>query len=134
MELFEFIKAVFANSSKYNESDNYTRSKHFFMLQRFMSIKYPTRSEAFNINGIKTNRVVDVWRSILPKGNVPYWVWTKGKKKATEKKVKIPSNEAIDYYLFKKGYSKRDLEDSVKIFGYKAYDPIFRIEKLISEK
>src|SRR3972149_8369660 len=134
MELFQFVKVLFENPSEYHKLRSYEKSKFFFMTQRFLSIHYPIQANQFNNIHIETDRVLDFWQKNLQgawKGKVPYWIFTKTKKSET-KKSKVPSEEAIQLYLEKKGYSRKQLDQSLKMMGESTYDPIFEIDSLLS--
>lgn len=137
MELFDFLKVLFKrNSQEYKEMKDYEKSKFFFMTNRFMSIAFPVQAHKFNHIKVNQARVLDFWHRSLTHSysGVPDWIYTKTKKAAgTEKKAdKVPSDEAIRIYLDKNGYSKRQLEESVKMLGAEStYAPIFKIDKLI---
>lgn len=136
MELFPFIKILFENPSEYAKLKSYEKSKFFFMTNRFLSIHYPIQANQFNNIHVETDRVLDYWQKNLQsicKGNVPGWIYTKTKK-VKEEKTKIPSEEAIRFYLEKKNYSRKQLDQSLKMFGASTYDPIFEIESLLNSK
>lgn len=105
------------------------------MTNRFMSIRYPSQANMFNNIHIEPSKVLDYWqKSLGNNGKTPYWIYTKTKKTGKEEKIKVPTEEAIKYYLQKKNYSQKDLDQAVKFFGAKAYDPIFLVEELLSDK
>ena len=135
MDLFKFIKVIFESPSEYKKLKGYEKSKFFFMTNRFLSISYPVQANQFNNINVETDRVLDFWQRNLHKsGKVPYWIYTKTKKDKVDKKIKIPSEEAIKIYLEKKNYSKKQLEQSLKMIGESTYDPIFEIEALLNSK
>jgi hypothetical protein len=134
MELFPFIKILFENPAEYKKLRSYEKSKFFFMTNRFLSISYPVQANQFNNIHIETDRVLDFWqRNLKSIGRVPGWIFTKTKKEKSEK-VKVPSEEAIKLYLEKKGYSRKQLNQSIKILGESTYNPIFEIDSLLNSK
>lgn len=139
MELFDFIKVLFTRgSSEYDKMKDYDKSKFFFMTNRFMGIAYPVQANMFNHIRVNQARTLDYWhRSLTHQYNgVPDWIYTKTKKAAATdaKKAKVPSDEAIQAYLSRNGYSQRQLQDAVKMIGPEAtYAPIFKLEKLMKD-
>ena len=82
MELFDFIKILFEKSDpkKWNSVSSYEKSKFQFMLNRFMSIKYPVNAQA--LNAVKTPGlgVAETWRSVAGRfygDKVPSFIYTK---------------------------------------------------------
>lgn len=134
MELFDFIKVLFGNKAEYEKLKDYEKSKFFFMTNRFMAISYPVQAQMFNHIKVNQARVLDYWHRNMTHvfGRVPDWIYTKTKKSAETKKVKTPSDEAIDLYLTRNGYSHKQLNESIKMFGAEStYAPIFKIEKML---
>jgi hypothetical protein len=50
MELFDFVKCIFTDPKKYTLQKNAEKAKHFFLINRFMSIKFPTTAQQLNRN------------------------------------------------------------------------------------
>lgn len=135
MELFDFIKVLFGNKAEYERLKDYEKNKFFFMTNRFMFISYPVQAQMFNHIKVSQARVLDYWHRNMSHvyGRVPDWIYTKTKKAAEKKTtVKVPSDEAIEMYLTRNGYSRRQLDESVKILGAEStYAPIFKIDKML---
>ena len=130
MELFDFIRVLFANTDEYNKLKRHEKAKFFFMSQRFMSIMFPLQAQAFNHLKISQAEVLDYWHSHLARlySRIPDWIRTRTKGKKLDK-IKWPSDDAVQFYLTRVKMSRRDLQDSVNLFGKAALEPIFRIEK-----
>jgi hypothetical protein len=135
MELKDFIKAVFERPDEFKEISGSEKARNFFMLQRFMSINFPTQAQAFNHIRIPQSQVVDYWHDSLRKiyTKTPQWVYTKTKKSDKAKKIEMPSEEAISYYLERTKMSRRDLSEAIKIMGDSVLDPIRKIEAILKE-
>lgn len=137
MELKDFVKVLFERPEEYKELSASDKSKFFFMSQRFMSIAFPVQAQAFNHIRIPQAQTIDYWHESMTKlyKKTPPWIYTKTKSKASDKKKKIdmPSDEAIAYYLERTKMSMRELNDSIKLFGDEALDPIRRIETMMKE-
>lgn len=138
MELFDFVKIIFEKPKEYSKIKDHEKKKFFFMVNRWISIVYPVQANQFNNIHIETDRVLDFWQRNLQsvcKGKTPFWIYTKTKKSEKIEKSKIPSEESINLYLERKGYSKRQLDQSIKILGESTtYAPIFEIESLLKDK
>jgi hypothetical protein len=116
MELFEFMKVMFSDPKRYKTLRNSDKARHHFMVQRFMSIKFPTTAQQLNRNGINGWAVMDLWSLVARRfGNrVPGWIYTKTKKaQSTEKKWK-PDADLAKFWMKRTGMSQRDLDDAIK--------------------
>lgn len=117
MELFEFMKVMFSDPKRYKTLRNSDKARHHFMVQRFMSIKFPTTAQQLNRNGINGWAVMDLWSLVALrfKGRVPGWIYTKTKKQTKEKTWK-PDPEIAAIWMKRTGMSQRDLNDAIKFF------------------
>jgi hypothetical protein len=114
MELFDFTKVLFGNPREYQKLKTVEKGKHFFMIQRFFSIKFPATAQQLNRNGINGAAVVDLWQIVGQRfGRVPGWIYTKTKKVATEKVWK-PNPEVATIWMQRHGLGERDLELAIK--------------------
>jgi len=88
MELFDIVKALFSRDEYKNVTDS-EKKKHFFMIQRFMSIKYPLQAYTFGCSlEVNPVAVVDLWHMMIMRGlptRVPEWIYTKANKSADKK-------------------------------------------------
>ena len=133
MDLFDFTKTLFRPTA-YNTVKSHEKSKFFFMTNRFMSISYPVQANMFNHIRINQSEVMDYWHIQMSKlyKQPPSWMYTSSKSKTKSKKVKWPNEESIKIYLDKHQMSKRELEQSVNMFGEKALEPILKLEKALA--
>lgn len=114
IELFDLVKVMFTNPKKYTELKNVDKAKHYFMIQRFMSIQHPSTAQQLNRVGINGWAVVDLWQLVASRFNrVPVWIYTKTKKVATEKTWK-PDPEISKIWMKRTGLGERDLKDAIK--------------------
>ena len=102
MELFDFTKVLFGNPKEYAKLKTVEKGKHFFMLQRFFSIKFPATAQQLN-----RQRVGQRF------GRVPGWIYTKTKKVASEKVWK-PNPEVATIWMQRHGLGERDLQLAIK--------------------
>ena len=120
-KLFDFIKIMFTKKEQYHKLKQVSKKRHHFMVNRFMSIKFPSTAHLFNFNGINGGNVVDCWQLIAGRfGRVPGWIYTKTKN--TNKNVKDkyqPSDEALRIYMEKNEIGKREIEE-LMIFNKEA--------------
>lgn len=130
-KLFDFIKVFFGSNPKYKEVNDYQKKKHRFIMQRFMSIRYPDTAQRFNVNKINPVAVVNLWRIVASKYNrTPVWIFTKTKKAPeTSTKSFVPSEDTINFYLRYHKISKRDLNDAMKFNKEKILNELEAIEK-----
>ena len=135
--LFDFIKICFENPDIYKKLKSYEKNKHFFIFNRFCAIAYPEAANAFNHIRIPQAEALDFWHRNFRKlySRVPEWIYTKTKKKDKEKKTKMPSEDAIRFYLSRHQMSMRELKDAIFMFGEDAVlDPIRKIDRLEEKK
>ena len=51
-KLFDFVKIMFTKRDSYANVKESSKKRHHFMINRFMSIKFPANAQLFNFNGI----------------------------------------------------------------------------------
>jgi len=102
------------------------------MINRFMSIKYPSNAQLFNINGINGGNVVDSWSMVASRfKSVPRWFYTKTKKAKKNVADKYnPSDRAVELYMSKNEIGNREF-DELKLF---AKEQLFADLKKIEEQ
>lgn len=131
MELFDFIKVIFTNPKEYSKLKSSEKGKHFFMTNRFFSIKYPTTAQQLNRNGINGSAVVDLWSIVASRfGRVPGWIYTKTKKVSVEKEWK-PNPEIASFWMERHGLGERELKLAIKFNPEEMKKTFQRLEKQI---
>ncbi len=114
MELFDFVKTIFSNPKEYEKLKNSEKSKHFFMVNRFFSIKYPTTAQSLNRNGITPWAVMDLWQLVAIRfQKVPGWIYTKTKR-LTKEKTWSPNLEVSKIWMERTGLGERELNLAIK--------------------
>jgi hypothetical protein len=114
MELFDFIKVLFTKPKEFNDTKNSEKAKHFFMINRFFSIKYPTTAQSLNRNGINPWAVVSLWQLVgLRFQRVPGWIYTKTKK-LNKEKTWSPNPEVARIWMERNGLGERELNLAIK--------------------
>jgi hypothetical protein len=132
MQLFDLIKAMFADPQGYAGTSWNDRAKNLFMVQRIMSIKQPQRAQMFNRVGVNPAAVVDQWqRSTRAMGRAPGWIFTKSIKKAETKSPTV-DKEAAEAWMRHNGLGKRDLDVAMREDPKTMVDELKRISKSIS--
>jgi len=131
MELFDFVKVMFTDQRKYSQLKNSDRARHFFMIQRFMAIQYPSTAQQLNRTGINAWPVVDLWQMVASRFNrVPGWIYTKTKKVASEKNWK-PDPEAAKFWMERNNVGEKELRDAIRFHPDEMKRIISLIEKQI---
>jgi len=114
MELFDFIKVMFTDPKKYSQLKNSDKSRHVFMIQRFMSIQHPTTAQQLNRVGMNGWAVVDLWQIVASRfKRVPGWIYTKTKK-APSDKIWKPDPEVSAYWMKHNQVGERELKDAIR--------------------
>lgn len=135
--LFDFIDCLF-DKGRYKACTNAEKKKHFFMAQRFISIKYPSEANNFNIIGVNQVAVMDTWSRILSRlhSSKPNWIYTKTiKTEKAEKKDKVleMDDEVIQFYLKRNKMDRRDFDFLSKIDNEGLHAELKRIENYLKE-
>ena len=133
MKLFDYIKVLFSTDSNWDNLKSYDKSKNSFMVNRFMSIKFPIQAQLFN--ALKTDGVgaAESWRMVASKfKRVPGWIYTRVRKTKKEK-VWEPSQETIDFYLKINEIGERELREALKYNHEITVNTLKKIEKQIND-
>lgn len=133
MELFEFVKVLFTDPTRFSKIKSSDKGRHFFMVQRFMSIKFPTTAQQLNRVGMNGSAVMDLWQMIGMRfnGRVPGWIYTKTKKVEKNEKIYKPDPEAAKIWMQRNGLTERDLKDAIRFYPDDMKKIISSIEKQI---
>lgn len=134
MELFELTKTIFENPAAYKEATKGDKRKSFFMAQRRFAIQHPMQAQA--LNGLKINQeqAMDIWQKFLSKkyNKTPFWMYTKGVKKAKEakeKKINI-SSQLVEDYAKKHKIDLKSVWEALAMFPKEMQKELKDFEKL----
>lgn len=123
MELFDIIKTIFKSDKDWKNVGRNDKVKNFFMINRIMSIQFPTQANQFNHIKISQKPVIDWWHNTLSSyySRQPPWIFTSTKKKPKNDDPK--TLESYDYaeqlIIEKYEISKRDIINLKKFFPEK---------------
>jgi hypothetical protein len=138
IQLFDYIKLVFSKDGKeWKSLKNTDKSRNFFMLNRFMSIKYPIQANMLSHYKINAESVSDYWHRSMSSlhSGTPKWIYTKTlKKKDVEEKQNLPSPEMIKWYCEKNEISRKDFDQQVKFFGEEFTKELRSLEKTLKSQ
>jgi hypothetical protein len=138
IQLFDYIKIVFSNDEKaWREIKDIDKSRNFFMLNRFMSIKFPVQAAALSHYKIDAPGVSDYWHRTMSNlfKSTPNWVYAKTKKKNEEsKKIDLPSDEMIKWFCEKNEMSRAEFYQNVNFFGDAFLKEIKSLEKILKSQ
>jgi len=132
-KLFDFVKIMFTKPQQYKKIKQHTKKRHHFMINRFMSIKYPANAMMFNINGINGGSVVECWSVVASRfQSVPRWFYTKTKKakKNTPDKYN-PSEKAVSIYMDKNEIGNREFSELKEFAKEALFSDLKKIEEQI---
>lgn len=132
-KLFDFIGVIFADNGEYEKLNNNDKSKHFFMTNRFFSISFPIQACSFSNTGMNPAVVCDCWRMIGKRyKRVPGWIYTKTKSSTKkDKKIYVPSEEAIEHFLLINEIGIREYKDSMRFNSEKTLEILRSIDDQI---
>jgi len=133
MKLFDYIKVMFSSTEKWNKLKAYDKVKNSFMVNRFMSIKFPMQANLFNVLKTDPMGAAESWRMVASKFNrVPGWIYTRVRKIKKEKKWE-PTKEALDFYLKINEIGKREYEEAFKYNPKEIKDTLLKIQKQVND-
>lgn len=134
-QLFEFIDMMF-KPTEFKKESLHERAKHFFMVNRFCSIKYPVQAAYFNHIKINPGQVVSFWQEMLSRAysKTPGWMYVKTKKEKEKKKAEQPiTDEIMKIYCEKFQMSERDFNDSITLLGDSFIKEVKMFENMINQ-
>ena len=132
MKLFDYIKVLFGQDLPWEKLKGYDKSKNSFMVNRFMSIKFPIQANMFNALKIDPVGQAEAWRMVASKFNrVPGFIYTKTK---ASKKIKtwLPDPKALEFYLKINEIGERDFKEAMKHHPSEVKNAITVLEKHMS--
>lgn len=132
MKLFDYIKVLFGRDPQWEKLKGYDKSKNSFMVNRFMSIKFPVQANMFNALKIDPVGQAEAWRMVASKFNrVPGFIYTKTK---ASKKIKtwVPDPKALEFYLKINEIGERDFKEAMKHHPSEIKNAIKVLEKQMS--
>jgi hypothetical protein len=135
MDLFELINSMF-RQSEFKKISMHERSKHFFMINRFASIKFPVQAAYFNHTKINPGQVVSFWQENWSRAysRTPSWMYVKTKKAKEAVKAKQPfTDEMIRVYCQKFEMSRRDFDTSLELIGEPFISDVKQFEFLVTQ-
>lgn len=133
MQLFDLIRVMFTNPTKYQNLKNSDKAKNMFMINRFFAIKYPTTAQSLNKNGINPWAVVDLWQLVSKRNNrVPGWIWTKTKKAEKQKKQWTPDKNIAKFWMNANKLTQKDLDAAIKYNPKELKKTLDNLKKRIS--
>jgi hypothetical protein len=138
IQLFDYTKLMFtANEKQWKEIKSTDKNRNFFMMNRFLSIKYPLQVSLLSHIKINSASASDYWHSMLKKlyKSQPSWIFAKTKKKTTEEKKKeLPSESMIKWYCQKNEISRKEFDQNILFFGDEFIKEIKSTEKILKSQ
>lgn len=135
-DLFDFINGMFSRPEEFKKTKMHERGKHFFMVNRLMSIQFPVQAAAFNHIKINGSQVVTFWQEMLSRkySRTPGWMYVKTRKEKEAKKSLQPiSDEVIRKYCEVHKISRRDVDDALAIIGEPMYNELKQFEQITQQ-
>lgn len=142
MELFDTLAIMFESPHRWGEISNYDKRKHFFMINRMMSIQYPLHANM--LQNLKVNQidVVNFWFSFISKqyNRKPSWLYTKtnkkkkttAPKKSKKEKMKEVTEDDIIIYTKKYKYDIRDVRLALELYGDEVKTEILNLKEILN--
>ncbi len=138
MELFELSKIIFSKGGEYKTVTKGDKKKWFFLLSRRFSIKFPMQANILQHMKVNQVSVIDFWHQFLSQkfNKTPGWMYTKGAKKAKEKKEKKMdvSETLISEYAKRMVIDRKSVYDALDMFPIDTVKELKDFEKIINQK
>jgi prolyl oligopeptidase PreP (S9A serine peptidase family) len=99
--LLAITNTIFKNKSDWKWITDEQKEAYFFIINRMMSKKYPTKAQLFNIKNIDKVSSMNLWYQFMLDKPYPKWFWSKSKKE----------NSSISEKDFKLLISKLKIKD-----------------------
>ena len=133
LELFDTINCMFANPAEFKKLSLHERGRHFFMINRFCSIKFPIQAAYMNNIKIHPGQAVTYWQETIGKmyTKTPSWMYTKVSKKKADKSGINVSEAAMNYYCQKNQISRKVLDEAIQFVGEPMIKELKDLENLM---
>lgn len=79
-ELIDVVNCLFKNRQDWKNISSEDKEKNFFIINRFLSKKYPTKCQFLNIKSVDKSTCLDLWFHFLSSEQYPTWFWSKSTK------------------------------------------------------
>ena len=137
--LFDDIKMMFERPDKFEQLSNHEKGKNFFMINRFLSIKFPLQAQLFNNTNINAGEAVQIWSDILSPiySTTPSFIWNglkKTKKQKKSKKLHTFNMSTIEFYANLHDLSISEVEKCIEYIGEPFSNMLGDIEIMMSKK
>jgi hypothetical protein len=118
--LFDIIKIIITDPKSYREISSLDKKKNYFMINRRFSINHPLQGQFLNHIKLNFEEAVDVWHRFMSfkYKYTPNWIYTKGVKKAKEKKEKqiSISKDIISEYCKRNRLETKTIYEALEFF------------------
>lgn len=136
MSPFELIKIIIEEPKSYDNISSLEKKKNFFIINRRMAIKFPLQAHVLQHLKIDEVSVIDSWKIFLQKqyNKVPYWMYTKGIKKAQESKENKTNikESIIKEFATKNNFDIQSVREALNLFPKEMTKELKQFEKIIS--
>lgn len=86
MKPYEILNLLFANRSEYKNLSVKEKDSAFFIVNRYLSKKFPDKASKMNFKGLDNSLGLDMWFLALKNEGKNYnWVWNTKKESALQK-------------------------------------------------
>ena len=132
-KLFDFITIMFSQPKVFDKLKPYEKARHFFMVNRFMSIQHPVQANYLQHLKVNPAEVISYWQATMTRlySRVPSWMYikTSAAKKAA-KKTKFVEDATIQEYCERMSVSRRQVNEALEFFPEKMTAELMQFEKL----
>lgn len=135
---FDIIKMMFTVKEAFDSLSSLMLERNFFIVNRMFAIKYPFQANCFNLLRANKAQAMKSWEMFMllheQHGRVPYFIYTKGSKKASETKEKNSKFTKVELDDYAKYYklSKKDIQDLAEMYPDELKKDLSRFSKMMN--
>ncbi len=111
--LLAISNALFSHNDTWKFVTDSQKEKYFFIINRYLSKKYPDKSQLLNDKLINKVAALDTWYLFML--NIPYpkWFWSKSESSKIKPEI---SEDEITQLMFELDLKKEDIEILIKYY------------------
>ena len=114
-EFFDIVKCLFTNRKDYKNISDEDKELNFFIINRYMSKKYPELAQKLNNKQIDKSVALDLWfiNDKVKNESYPGWFWSKSNSKKDKPIIPNPDKKLLMKHF---DINDQDMDTLIKYF------------------